>query len=289
MTTSSKNPRSHPVRVGGRGRGLQQPSLGKAVRGLPLAQPARHRKLPPPAPHLGPGSPRHSEPSYPPEVAELRMAELGRPSTAHFLADPAESQGMSDLPQRAGGSPPRLCAPRRPLCLPEPPHPLPFPPLNTQHKDTHPGGYGEGPMIPKVECRVHGMSSEFTNVTVTTCHLQGAPSARPCSRGTWGDAAWYHLRLPTSHRLLSGGVSPGRAHTPGLGQPLRRCEGLGPLATALRHQIGVCPRGWGEVHGLRAAGAQRPRPGFESHLHSEAVCNGQVMRITRAQSHVTGP
>lgn len=112
----------------GRGSGLGSAaaSPGKEVLGPaapPLAQLARHRKLPPPAPHLGPGSPRRSEPSYPPEVAWLRMAEPGRPSEARFPADPAESQRTSDLPQRASGRwlPARLRGPRRPLCLPEPP------------------------------------------------------------------------------------------------------------------------------------------------------------------------
>lgn len=252
----------------GRGSGLGSAaaSPGKEVLGPtapPLTQLARHRKLPPPAPHLGPGSPRRSEPSYPPEVAWLRMAELGRPSEARCPADPAESQRTSDLPQRASGRwlPARLRGPRRPLCLPEPP--LPFPALNTQHKHTRPGGYGEGPTIPDVEGLAHGASGEFAAVAVTTCPLQGAPSARPRSRRTQGDAASGSPlpTVPSVEESAQEGPTP-----PVWGSPSDGAGGWDPWPppSAVRQECAhEARRG---VHGLRATAWVRIPPPLRGRL-----------------------
>lgn len=118
-------------------------------------------------------------------------------------------------------------------------------------------------MIPDVEGLAHGASGEFAAVAVTTCPLQGAPSARPRSRRTQGDAASGSPlpTVPSVEESAQEGPTP-----PVWGSP---SDGAGswdpwPPPSAIRQECAHEARGG--VHGLRATAWVRIPPPLRGRL-----------------------
>lgn len=254
------------MRVGGRGWGLRQPHRGRRS-WAPLLHPSPswpdtgsslcqlHTWVPGPlgaqSPATRPKSRGSGWQSW--DVPPRHAVPLTRQNPRERATSPSE--------QVDAGSLPGCVAPAGRSASLSPP--LPFPALNTQHKHTRPGGYGEGPTIPDVEGLAHGASGEVTAITVTTCPLQGAPSARPRSRRTQGDAA-SGSPLPTIPSVEESAQEGPRP--PVWGSPSDGAGGWDPWPppSAVRQECAHEARGG--VHGLRATAWVRIPPPLQGRL-----------------------